>query len=427
MGGTAVADKNAPYDITSKAGTLVLKGALDIGTILDAGGTVTLNEEISLAGSRKIGVAMKLGDSFFAGRKMAENGDKFYIVGMDEKETFAIHGRSGILMTEKQNAVFETGLAFYEKKPYTQYQQTRISGGTGSGYGRFRPQRREPFATIGEISPQKYTWLDCSSFVWAVYNNAFSNFYENSTSLFYPQTGDIMNMAKSAYDKGQIGEDKLFVYYRPVTAAERTAAANGDLTAFTKIANEIKALLQPGDLVDFRRTTDSGHVVLYLGNGYTVESTGSDYEYDKMADKFESSGALYYRGLTSYLLKVGIASGTTGSIFRNNVLEYVAIVRPLNGKNLTISDNARALAENSGVTASKTALARGQSAAPGETIPTRFPSTTIPATAARRLRARSPSPIRWIPTSPLSARRTAAASRTARSCLKTFPSARARL
>ena len=368
MGGTAAADKNDPYDITVAGGTLSLKGSVAIGTICDGGGTVTLNDEISLAGSKKIGVEMVLADAFFAGRKMAENGDKFYIIGMDETETFAIHGRTGRLMTEKQAAIMEMGMAFYEKVSYTQYQQTSISGGSGSGYNRFLRQRREPFATLGEISPQKYTWVDCSSFSWALYNNTFSNFYENATSPYYPQTGEIMTMAKNANSNGQIGEDKMFVYYRPVTEAERTAAANGDLSTYTKIANEIKALLQPGDLVDFRRTTGTGHVVMYLGNGYTVESTGSDYDYVSMKDGWDASGSLKYRGLNSYLLKVGITSGTTGSIFRNNILEYVCVLRPINSKELTISDGTKALMRNSGMTASKTAMDRGQSVAPGETI-----------------------------------------------------------
>ena len=63
-----------------------------------------------------------------------------------------------------------------------------------------------------------------------------------------------------------------------------------------------------------------------------------------------------------------IDSTATGSIFRNNILTYVAIVRPLNAKDLTVSDSAKALMANSGMTASKTAMERGQSVAPGETI-----------------------------------------------------------
>ena len=80
--------------------------------------------------------------------------------------------------------------------------------------GKLLYQRREPLVTVGEISEDRLAYIDCSSFVWAVYNNAFEDFHDGTTGngRFYPQTESIMNqLVDPALAAGKVGEDHVVV------------------------------------------------------------------------------------------------------------------------------------------------------------------------------------------------------------------------
>lgn len=77
---------------------------------------------------------------------------------------------------------------------------------------------------------------------------------------------------------------------------------NGSLTTAQKnqICKEIEDLLVPGDLIVTRhrnKTTGAekgGHIILYIGNGQYIHSTGNDYNYDTASERYERLGSVSY-------------------------------------------------------------------------------------------------------------------------------------
>ena len=134
------------------------------------------------------------------------------------------------------------------------------------------------------------------------------------------------------------------------------------------------ALLQPGDIIDYRRyeddvdpsqaTKDNGHAVLYVGGSdhYTLESSGVDYDYSTMTDPTEAI-AIRHKIATSN----GVLAVSGGNMFGAG-LSRVAIIRPLNGLDLTPRASAQAYVTNQSVSVTKTASVKGTSVAPGGEI-----------------------------------------------------------
>ncbi len=136
-------------------------------------------------------------------------------------------------------------------KPQTQYDQYNY--------------RRNFNATPEDATSQRALYLDCSSFVNSVYYFTFArNLLEVGKSV---STKNINADMKTR----EAGPDKELLYY--ITGDELAAykANAADAAAFW---NEVKSVLQPGDVINYYRA-DTGHVIMYLGDGKIIHSTGS--------------------------------------------------------------------------------------------------------------------------------------------------------
>ncbi len=264
-------------------------------------------------------------------------------------------------ITPNQNYIVEVAFAFYEKGLNTQYEMQKMCkrGMIGNeGYG--INIRREPYAVPGEISDDKITYFDCSGFVFAVYNTAFGD-----TVNRYTSTKTMMDIAQSATSVGAGNE----VVYRYLAS---TSGALSEETA-SSISNEMKALLEPGDIIVYRRGADGGtygHTVLYLGakggKYYTLESVGASYNYTTGIDNVEANGTLSFRNANSFLFNYS----STACPFNKSNFASIAILRPL-----AVSDPAPVPTEQGiaygasrGLSVTKRGLPVGQSAARGEEI-----------------------------------------------------------
>ena len=95
---------------------------------------------------------------------------------------------------------------------------------------------------------------------------------------------------------------------------------------------QICSLLRPGDIVCIRRTTGSGHAMLYVGNGLLIHSSGSNYSNKNQTDTHEAT--IRFRAMLD-LFDESIA-GATSYIFN---LESFSIVRPQNNTKAKLSAN----------------------------------------------------------------------------------------
>lgn len=114
--------------------------------------------------------------------------------------------------------------------------------------------------THGQGSPEEYTtdywrYTNCSDFT---YNCAFFGLGYSGGNNYH--TKNIMTTAKS---------QGIFYY---------TLTGNETETQRKAIEKEFFEKLQPGDVIDVRRGTASGHAMLYAGNELIIHSTGANYK-----------------------------------------------------------------------------------------------------------------------------------------------------
>ena len=151
----------------------------------------------------------------------------------------------------KADAITEVAYAFYRQGLQQNYSQTM--------------SRRNINPSPEEATSQHMVFLDCSSFVNAVYYETFGeNVMYYDTLEKSPQTGNYMNYAlNNSSNPDVIGawENKDY----------KTEEARANLL------NSIKAQLQPGDVIDYR-SADAGHALIYVGNGKILHSIGNDFE-----------------------------------------------------------------------------------------------------------------------------------------------------
>ena len=136
-------------------------------------------------------------------------------------------------------------------KPQTQYDQYN--------------SRRNFNAAPEDATAQRTMYLDCSSFVNSVY------FYVFGRNLLEP--GKTVNTKNINADMSTrpVGPDKELLYY--ITGDVLEGLKSDPASAEALIA-EIKSVLQPGDVINYYRA-DTGHIVMYLGDGKIIHSTGT--------------------------------------------------------------------------------------------------------------------------------------------------------
>ena len=149
-----------------------------------------------------------------------------------------------------QDAVKEVGYAFYRQELQINYNQTI--------------QRRMVNPSPEEATAQHMMYLDCSSYVNAVYYEAFGeNILPYDALEVTPNTKNYMAYAReNPTNVDVVGVWLREDYTTPQAQAEAMA--------------EAKALLQVGDVVNYRKGS-TGHVMLYVGDDNFLHSTGDDY------------------------------------------------------------------------------------------------------------------------------------------------------
>ncbi len=202
---------------------------------------------------------------------------------------------------EKADALLAVAKAFYDRGPCVQYDQLSMDR-----LVRVTPRRRR-MAAPEDATRQNTVFLDCSSFVWAAYYNAFGYALEADLSW------EMINMVKP----------RVF-YYEPTheeTEEERV-----------RMAEEIKALLQPGDVIVFEKA-GNGHVMLYQGDGkyfHCTTDSGNSGSYDYIARRDTCAEAGGIREADAKYLFEPCADKQLGRnyLFAEKVKRF-AVLRPL--------------------------------------------------------------------------------------------------
>lgn len=241
------------------------------------------------------------------------------------------------------NAYYELAYSYY-------YQGTQIQYDQGSSY-----QRK-----IRDMKPEDATelynkYMDCSTYVSNAFYNAFGEVVIDGKDINEITTKVLIN-----YAKDNIGTSNEVILYQDDILNMSQSEKDSAFEAF-------KNALQPGDLYVYRHgvNSESGHVMLYLGNGYFLHSTGSSYDYTNLKDKvegFSGAGIIKKEGSVRY-------QSANSTVFNSTNKRYpfyvdpngvdsntrYAILRPLNRKGLKLTNNTIARCMASGLDIEKSA------------------------------------------------------------------------
>ena len=213
------------------------------------------------------------------------------------------------------------------------YQGIQIQYDQGSSY------QRKIRTMVPEDATSLYQkYMDCSTYVSNSFFNAFDSLLIPNTDINSITTKAIINYAKD----NKNSSDEIIMYQDNLL----------DLSDNEKqtILKEFKEVIQPGDLYVYRHDNDSaGHVMLYVGNNYFLHSTGASYNYSSLIEKEEyytsvegsekPEGSVRYQSAASTVYK----QSSTRYLFYTETNgsgsnDRFALIRPLNRKNLSLTN-----------------------------------------------------------------------------------------
>lgn len=175
----------------------------------------------------------------------------------DRKDTF----------TEAQKAVIAMAEAYLLRGDRYQYD----AGGTMSPDKRYEKATNAP----EDVTSDNWQYTNCSVLTYDCYY--FGLGHTSGSSDF---TGTLANNAKN---QG--------IYYYEPTGTETDDQKQAQIDKFYNT-------LQPADIIVIRRANDSGHAMLYIGNGKVIHSTGGSY---KVASGTQATGIEQYEATVRYL------------------------------------------------------------------------------------------------------------------------------
>ena len=242
-----------------------------------------------------------------------------------------------IKIQNNQDVLIEMANAYLRKRGLLEYDQ----------FG----SRRMVNATPEEATAQDYVFLDCSSYVTSVYYNTFG------ISAIPSSFGSQKTKNYAAYARQNAGKSDypdVIGYWEALDYASESEQR--------KVLAELYEMLQPGDILVYRRGSASygasynesnlsGHAILYMGDGLFSHSTGTSYNDGSGSSKWNykdypemgrdrATNAEYLDGTVQWLSADTVLNIGDGSrmLFgsKNTIIYNFAILRPLARKGADI-------------------------------------------------------------------------------------------
>ena len=239
-----------------------------------------------------------------------------------------------------QNYVVATALSYDFNRAYSDYEQLTMdaSDPEGSLGSRFNwrtfnvspemANRGNPFA------------IDCSSFAASVYIYSlgydFRDYYNLSGSVYTKNfknysSGGGDTASQFVYAYTNIGKGINTTFFESIAKKNPTIKNKNSIVVYYKdlsgtipnsVLNKIKSELQPGDLLVYKRTSGSGHVMVYVGDAVDsglgfIHATGDDYDFSGKTFGDDDFSIRY----DSYEARI--------KVIKDASLRSIAILRPI--------------------------------------------------------------------------------------------------
>ncbi len=232
-------------------------------------------------------------------------------------------------LTPEQEAVIKTGEAFLMRGEKVQYADTSLASNADYRWA------------IEQVSPE-----DASAINWKYTNCAAFCYDSYYFGLNYKLGGG------NLYTTANMAANTTMRMFNLPRAVTDTYTDEEKATLSAQFVNT----LQPGDLMVIRRSSGSGHVMMYIGNGKMIHSTGSNYNYTYSREYYEPSIA--YGQVQDYFLDPAGANYLFGhpEDTATNQSIQICIIRPLSKFTGEIPENTTNRINNlTGVVAQKVA------------------------------------------------------------------------
>lgn len=233
-------------------------------------------------------------------------------------------------LSEAQSALIATAMAYLQRGYRAQYDDSRLAGVVpsvtiGDGGSEYRWQ-------LGQYNPEDYTaqkwgYLNCAAFTYECYRTALGMDLGNRYTT--------RNLVAHYTSGGAIGASEYpYSYSTRLNVPEEERVAEQE-----KFMNA----LEPGDLVVIIRKGGYGHVMLYIGDGVLIHSSGASFNYSKDQETYEPTirymnvlGYLFDPDSTNYLFRE-VEDEDTGN--PRCYIYSLGIVRPLDSFKGEIPEN----------------------------------------------------------------------------------------
>ena len=224
-------------------------------------------------------------------------------------------------LTEQQQAVIATAESYILRGEKLQYDDDRFNPNASDMEYRWMTDDRNPeYSNVDE-----WGYINCAGFTHEVYVNALGIEFISGTSS--NEVTKLCTTQRLLQNTNSIGIRKY--YFKRELEQKHTDEQKQEIK--TNILNTI----EPGDLLVIGRDAKSyGHVVLYIGNGTFIHSTGST---RGAADKAEvCEPTIRYMRVEDYFF----TEGSGGYIFYDSIkssqVDEFAIVRPLDKESFNV-------------------------------------------------------------------------------------------
>lgn len=173
----------------------------------------------------------------------------------------------GEVYSAKARVLIAAAKAYVDRGKWVQYDDTYLDKGVSKCYYRctwgddHEPER---------ATAQHFLYTNCAMFM----NNLIWEAFDYDIRSFF--TGGFVNR-----------EDiRVFHYVPDGRETEEEKAA---------LCRKVSELLVPGDMLVYRYgKNNNGHIVLYIGGGRIIHSTGKNYNYDEALEMEEETGSIQY-------------------------------------------------------------------------------------------------------------------------------------
>ena len=201
----------------------------------------------------------------------------------------------------KQEILMAMADAYLRRGAYVQYDQRSMDRVL-----ELTPRRRK-YLPPESANSQYIQFLDCSGYTTALYLQAFD--YLLPADLTWHMVDQL--------------EPRIYYY-------ERTHQETPE--DFDRIEAEVRAILEPGDLVTYQRQVGSGHIVMYLGDDRFTDCSPprkkpNSYDYQDGHNNFYDNGGLWVKPVSRLFLREDTEEAAR-ALFADNVVRF-SVSRPL--------------------------------------------------------------------------------------------------